>query len=81
VPNFDVSSWNGVLVPAGTPPGVIARLNAAFNKTLADPKVRGQLADAGYEIVGGEPEKLSRFIATELAKWRPVVKKVNLHVE
>ncbi|CAG2153642.1 hypothetical protein LMG31506_04874 [Cupriavidus yeoncheonensis] len=81
VPNFDVSSWNGVLVPAGTPPEVIARLNEAFNKTLADPKVRAQLAEAGYEIVGGEPGKLSRFIASELAKWRPVVKKVNLHVE
>ncbi|AQV99181.1 MFS transporter (plasmid) [Cupriavidus necator] len=81
VPNFDVSSWNGVLVPAGTPPEVIARLNEAFNKTLADPKVRAQLAEAGYETVGGEPGKLSRFIESELAKWRPVVKKVNLHVE
>ncbi|MCY0853474.1 Bug family tripartite tricarboxylate transporter substrate binding protein [Cupriavidus sp. D39] len=81
VPNFDVSSWNGVLVPAGTPPEVIAKLNAAFNKTMADPKVRAQLAEAGYEIVGGEPEKLSRFITSELAKWRPVVKKVNLHVD
>ncbi|WP_340526616.1 tripartite tricarboxylate transporter substrate binding protein [Cupriavidus necator] len=80
-PGFDVSSWNGVLVPAGTPPDVIARLNEAFNQTLADPKVRAQLAEAGYEVVGGNPEKLSRFIASELVKWRPVVKKVNLQVE
>ncbi|MGO4329024.1 Bug family tripartite tricarboxylate transporter substrate binding protein [Cupriavidus sp. 2TAF22] len=81
VPHFDVSSWNGVLVPAGTPGAVITTLNAAFKETLLDPKVREQLIDAGYEVVGGEPAVLSKFIAGELEKWKPVVKKINLHVE
>jgi len=81
VAGFDVSSWNGVLVPAGTPPDVIAKLNAAFNKTMADPEVRKQLVAAGYEIVGGEPEKLSSFIASETEKWKPVVKATKLQVE
>ncbi|MGN5477970.1 tripartite tricarboxylate transporter substrate-binding protein [Cupriavidus basilensis] len=67
VPNFDVSSWNGVLVPTGTPPEVIARLNAAFNKTLADPQVRAQLAEAGYEVVGGTPRS---FPDLSKANWR-----------
>jgi tripartite-type tricarboxylate transporter receptor subunit TctC len=81
VPGFDVSSWNGVLVPAATPAPVIAKLNAAFNTTLADPEVRAHLAKEGYEIVGGEPEQFSKFIASELAKWKPVVKQAKLQVE
>lgn len=81
VPGFDVSSWNGVHVPAGTPPEVISKLNTAFNKTLADPQVRKQLSDAGYEIVGGDPGRFSSFVASELEKWKPVVKKANLQVE
>jgi tripartite-type tricarboxylate transporter receptor subunit TctC len=81
VPGFDVSSWNGVLVPAATPQDVILKLNAAFNKVLADPEIRRQLADAGYEVVGGEPRKFSAFIESELAKWGPVVKKAGVHAE
>ncbi|MDW3682788.1 tripartite tricarboxylate transporter substrate binding protein [Cupriavidus sp. CV2] len=81
VPHFNVSSWNGVLVPAGTPTATITALNAAFNKTLQDPNVREQLVDAGYEVVGGEPPALSRFIASELEKWKPVVRRVNLRVD
>lgn len=81
VTGFDVSSWNGVHVPAGTPPEVIAKLNAAFNKVLADPEVRKQLIDNGYEITGGEPAKFTAFIASELEKWKPVVKKAKLQVE
>ncbi|TPQ40941.1 tripartite tricarboxylate transporter substrate binding protein [Cupriavidus pinatubonensis] len=81
VPTFNVSSWNGVLVPAGTPAAVVAALNAAFNKTLQDPKVREQLTDAGYEMVGGEPAAFSQFITSELEKWKPIVKRIDLHVE
>lgn len=81
VPGFDVSSWNGVHVPAGTPPEVIAKLNAAFNKVLADPDVRKHLIDNGYEIIGGEPVKFSSFVADELKKWKPVVKKAKVQIE
>ncbi|MDR6860939.1 tripartite tricarboxylate transporter substrate binding protein [Variovorax guangxiensis] len=81
VPGFDVSSWNGVHVPAGTPPEVIAKLNAAFNKVLADPEVRKQLIDNGYEIIGGEPAKFSSFVASELEKWKPVVKRAKVQIE
>ena len=57
------------------------KLNAAFHKTMADPEVRKQLVAAGYEVVGGEPEKLSSFIASETEKWKPVVKMTKLQVE
>ncbi len=68
-------------MPAGTPRDVIARLNAAFNKTMADADVKKQLVEAGYEIVGGEPEAFSVFVEKELAKWGPVVKKAKVQAE
>lgn len=81
VPGFDVSSWNGILVPAGTPQDVVAKLNAAFNKVLADPEVKQRLTQAGYEVVGGEPQKFSAFMESELAKWGPIVKKAKVQPE
>jgi len=81
VPGFDVSSWNGVHVPVGTPPDVIAKLNAAFNKVLADPEIRKQLVETGYEIIGGEPSRFSAFVASELDKWGPIAKKAKLQAE
>jgi len=80
VPGYDVTSWNGVLAPAGTPAPIVAKLNAAFNKTLADPEIKQRLLLQGYEAVGGKPEDFSRHIDSELAKWGPVVKKVGLQI-
>lgn len=80
VPGYDVTSWNGVLAPAGTPAPIIAKLNAAFNKTLADSVIKDRLLQQGYEAVGGKPEDFSRHIDSELAKWGPVVKKIGLQI-
>ena len=80
VPGYDVTSWNGVLAPAGTPANVIARLNAAFNKVLADPEMRSRLLKIGYEPVGGPPERFSQKIENETRKWGPVIKEAGLQM-
>ncbi|MCC7080467.1 MAG: tripartite tricarboxylate transporter substrate binding protein [Burkholderiales bacterium] len=81
VPGFDVTSWNGILVPAGTPPEIIARLNSELNKIIAAPAMRTRLIGLGYEPVGGPPEKFGALITSELAKWAPVVKAANIRVD
>lgn len=81
VPGYDVTSWNGVLAPAGTPPEAIARLNKAFNDVLADPDMRKRLLAIGYEPVGGKPEDFSKQIQSELDKWGPVVKQTGLQID
>lgn len=81
VPGYEVTSWNGLLVPAKTPPEIIARLNAEFNKVLAMPDMRQRLIERGFEPVGGEPERFARHIQAELAKWGPVVKKTGISID
>jgi tripartite-type tricarboxylate transporter receptor subunit TctC len=79
--NFDVTSWNGVLVPAATPKPIVERLNAEFNKVLAMPEIRQAMLDRGYEPVGGEPARFARHIQAESAKWGPVVKRIGLQID
>lgn len=74
VPGFEATSWFGLLAPAKTPAPVVARLNAAVLKALADPEVKKKLLEQGAEPLGGTPEQFAAFIGAESAKWGKVVK-------
>jgi len=81
VPGYDVTSWNGMLVPAKTPPEIIRRLNVEFNKALTIPDLRDKLIANGHEPVGGEPERLGNLIRSEIAKWAKVVKSSGMKID
>ncbi len=81
VPGFEVTAWAGVMVPAGVPKAIIARLNAEVNKTLASTTVREKLNQQGLEIVGGTPEQFAEHIRKEVAKWADVVKRAGVKVD
>jgi len=81
VAGYDVTSWNGILAPAGMPREIVGRLNAELNKIIAAPAMRDRMIGLGYEPVGGPPEDFGKFIAAELAKWAPVVKAANVRVD
>jgi tripartite-type tricarboxylate transporter receptor subunit TctC len=68
----------GITVPAGTPPEIVARLNAAFNEALADATVKQKMTDLGFLTVGGKPEAYAAVVAREVAKWRQVIKDSNI---
>ena len=70
-PGYDLSSWFGILAPAGTPEAVIDRLNAEINKALKDPGVRERLRD--FEIFGSTPAEFARFIDAEIDKLAQVI--------
>lgn len=81
VPGYEASSWQGVLAPAKTPKPIIDRLHAEIVKALHSPEISGRLAAEGSEIGGIAPEAFGRYIASEIVKWRKVVKDANIQVE
>lgn len=78
---YDASSWNGILVPAGTPRPIIDRLNAELVKILKDPKVLERLVNDGPIAIGNTPEEFTAFIKSEQAKWSKVIKAADIKIE
>jgi tripartite-type tricarboxylate transporter receptor subunit TctC len=73
VPDFEASAWNGLAVPAGTPPEIVAKLNAACQKALGWPDVRQRLAEINVTPAPSSPEEFGAFIKSETAKWHTVI--------
>ena len=80
-PGFEALAWNGVLVAAGTPRPIVARLNAEINAILKDPAVKTALNAQGFELIGGTPEDFSRLISSESTKWAPVIVKTGAKID
>jgi len=74
VPGYDAIAWYGVMAPKGTPPQVVAVLNAEMRKVLGSPEVKQRLLDLGSTDVAGPSEQFGAFIKSEIAKWGKVVK-------
>ncbi len=81
VPGFEAIEWNGVVVPAGTPPAVIDRLHEALAKALSNPEVKERIVGLGADLVGSSPEEFSAFIKKELATWSKVIKEVGVTID
>jgi tripartite-type tricarboxylate transporter receptor subunit TctC len=79
--NLVIDSWFGFLAPAGTPPDVVAALNAAFNKALDDPAVRKRLEEVAVVPLGGSPERMGEHVRKEVARWGDVVRQNNIRAE
>ena len=73
--------WLGVVAPAGTPPDIVNKLNAAFRDSLAPPETRTRLANLGAEIKIGTPQAFGDMLAKELALWTGVVRDAKITVE
>lgn len=73
VPGYELVGWYAFLAPAGTPKEIVAKLNKAFGAALQDKEVREKLSGAGFEIAGGQPERLADLIRLESKKWEQVV--------
>jgi tripartite-type tricarboxylate transporter receptor subunit TctC len=80
-PGFEALAWNGIMVPAGTPKPVIAKLNAEINAILKQPDVVTKMNAAGFDLIGGTPEDLGNLIRRETDTWAPVIKKIGLKVD
>lgn len=81
LPNYDASTWNGILVPMGTPRAIVERLHAELAKILRAPNVLDRLSGDGPMPVGNTPEEFASYIRSEQVKWSKVVREANIRIE
>src|SRR6185312_436874 len=79
LPGFEASVWYALLAPAKVPPEVVAKLNAATNAWLQEPKTKEFLASVGAQPSGGSPDDLKAFTQAEIDKWGPIIKAANIN--
>jgi tripartite-type tricarboxylate transporter receptor subunit TctC len=81
VPDYEVTTFNGVAAPAGTPEAVIARLNAAINEGLNAPEMQATITKLGAVSVPGTAAAFAAFIAAQERKWAAVAKAANIRID
>jgi tripartite-type tricarboxylate transporter receptor subunit TctC len=74
MPGFDAAAWQGVVVPAGTPAEIVARLGTELNRALSDAGVRQRLAAQGADALGGTPAEYAAYIRAEMPRWAKAIK-------
>jgi tripartite-type tricarboxylate transporter receptor subunit TctC len=74
----EVTAWNALYAPKGTPAAIVRALNEASNTALANPTLRAALVSSGAEPLGGTPEDLAALMRTDRAKWQPVIERLGL---
>ena len=81
LPGFDASLWLGFFAPAGTPPAIIQKLNAAAKTAIQSPEVLKRFQADGSEPVGSSPEQVTAQMTAEGAKWAKIMKEIGLKPE
>lgn len=81
IPGFEMSAWQGIVVPNGTPASIISRLNTELQKVLASPEVRSKLLASGTEILGGSPEQYSLYIQQELKRFAQLAREAGARID
>ena len=81
LPGFEVTSWYGLWVPAGTPRTVVNKLQAAVMKAFEDPEMRELWFKLGAEPGGATPEEFRDLVSRDIAKWGKVVREAKISVE
>jgi len=81
VPGYEAVQWWGLLVPAGTPAEIIARLHRDAVSVLTAPDIRDRFAREGMTVVAGAPQEFAAYIRTETLKWAKIVKSAGIQPE
>jgi tripartite-type tricarboxylate transporter receptor subunit TctC len=81
VPGYVVDSWQAFLVPAKTSPDIIRKMSADVVAVLAQPDIKGKLANTGYAAQGSTPEELGKFLKEDTDKWNAVIKTAGIKID
>ncbi len=78
LPGYDLQEYQGIMVPAGTPPAVVKRLNADIVKALSVPELKERFTTQGAQVIGSTPEQLTAHIKTQTELWGKVIKSAGI---
>jgi len=81
VPDYEVTSWQAIFAPAGTPQPIVDRLHLEIKKILAEPELRERIAKLGMQGADMTTAQISAFQKAEVAKWAQVIKTANIKLE
>jgi tripartite-type tricarboxylate transporter receptor subunit TctC len=81
LPGFEAYEWNGVFVPHGTPPEILATLNGAINQAIGAPDVKARFEQLNIESRPGTPEEFRAFVKDQMERWGKVVKEANIRLD
>lgn len=79
--HYELSSWFGLMAPAGVPAGIVARINAQTNRILGTPEFARRLGTEGGEAAPASPEEFGRFLRAEIERWAAVVRRTGAQVD
>ena len=80
-PEFDMDSWQGVFVPAGTPKEIVAKLSAELGKAVHAPDAAKLIRERGFRPIGSGHEQFTDYVAAELKKYEKVIRQNNIRGE
>ena len=78
VPEFDITSWNGVFGPAGMPAEIVQRLNRELAAIATDPEISKKIAEIGFDAFSQTPEQLGAFVQAQLANWARMIRDAGI---
>ena len=81
IPGFDLTSWQGVVVPVSTPRETIARLNRDLGAALSHPEVRQRLSETGVDVVGGSAQAFDELLKRDYKRFAAVLKDAGIKPE
>jgi tripartite-type tricarboxylate transporter receptor subunit TctC len=79
--DFDMTFWYAFMAPAGTPAGIVSKLNQEIDAILAEKEVLAKLAEMSLDVVGGAPGKVTELIKSDSAKWKKVIDDAGIKVD
>lgn len=81
LPGYDATSWAGLLAPAKTPPAIVAKISAAVQRAIKSPDVVEKFKAQGATPVGNTPEAFTKYLRSDIDKWRTVVEKAGVKID
>jgi tripartite-type tricarboxylate transporter receptor subunit TctC len=81
VPGYEVDAWQGVFVPAKTPPAIVRKMNADIVAALAEPAIIKKLAHSAYTARSSSPDELGNFLKSDAKKWKAVIKTAGIKLD